>query len=266
MLTANSGTFLDQASMLAMSPSMTPMQPSLDSVETQSVMTDYISFGSRPGDSLKRMSRSTIQPLTPLPANDATSSPSSVRPIQQYGSSETITSLAWHLQNAQLLAAGMGLKWLRLYDLRQESAQPAIVISTRAVYGINMDPFHEHQFASFTEEGIIRVWDDRKANDAVLTLNSDSRLGLARIAFSPRRSGLLASLTKDSESVTLWELQREVSANRSVGVPQASSEDAKTTPALLTLGTMFDGPHLGVNADTSDSSLVLWRNRQSTLQ
>jgi hypothetical protein len=39
--------------------------------------------------------------------------------MQQYGSAEAITSCAWlNETSAPLLIAGMGGKWLRLYDIR----------------------------------------------------------------------------------------------------------------------------------------------------
>jgi hypothetical protein len=64
---------------------------------------------------------------------------SSQRPLQQYGSSEAVTSVAWLPRHPGLVSAGMGLKYLRVYDVRAESSSPpAIVLNTRAVYGINV--------------------------------------------------------------------------------------------------------------------------------
>jgi hypothetical protein len=40
------------------------------------------------------------------------------RPIQQYGSSEAISSITWFGAHAGLLGAGMGIKWIRIYDVR----------------------------------------------------------------------------------------------------------------------------------------------------
>jgi hypothetical protein len=45
--------------------------------------------------------------------------PGEQRLMQQYGSAEAITSCAWlNETSAPLLIAGMGGKWLRLYDIR----------------------------------------------------------------------------------------------------------------------------------------------------
>ncbi|OZJ06354.1 hypothetical protein BZG36_00690 [Bifiguratus adelaidae] len=137
-----------------------------------------------------------------------------LRPLRQYGPSEIVTSCAWRTNSHKQLVAGMGLKSLRLYDLRSESSNPSIQVQSKAVYGIVPDPFHTERFASFTEEGIIRIWDIRKPDDFVLTVSPDqypSRLsiptGLSRISFSPSRSNVLASLSRDSRVIGVYNLQ-----------------------------------------------------------
>jgi len=40
------------------------------------------------------------------------------KPIAQYGSSEAVSSAAWFREGSPLLAAGMGLKWIKIFDLR----------------------------------------------------------------------------------------------------------------------------------------------------
>ncbi len=60
------------------------------------------------------------------------------RPILQFGSSEAVTSVTWLSGHAGLIGAGMGLKYIRIYDTRADpnAATSQIVISTRSVYGI----------------------------------------------------------------------------------------------------------------------------------
>ena len=44
-----------------------------------------------------------------------------VRPLCQYGSSEVISSCAWFTIEPKVLAAGMGMKYIRVYDTRGNS-------------------------------------------------------------------------------------------------------------------------------------------------
>jgi hypothetical protein len=64
-----------------------------------------------------------------------------------------------------MFLVGMGSKWLRVYDLRMDSTSaPASVINTRAVYGIQADPFVPFRVASYSVDdgGMVMVWDLRK--------------------------------------------------------------------------------------------------------
>ncbi|KAI9264074.1 hypothetical protein BDA99DRAFT_559383 [Phascolomyces articulosus] len=120
------------------------------------------------------------------------------RPIQQYGSSEAIASCVWSTNGGSpLLIAGMGYKYLRAYDIRVGSDSVPLQFPTKAVYGTTVDPFNPYRLASYNEE------------EYVLTLNSENNTkhSLSKIAFSPSRSGLLASLSKDSTHVHLWDIQ-----------------------------------------------------------
>ncbi|KAI9597959.1 hypothetical protein BDF19DRAFT_433141 [Syncephalis fuscata] len=137
------------------------------------------------------------------------------KPIQQYGMSEAVLSCSWFPKVPTQLVAGMAHKWLRVYDTRTSSNEPAsIAISTKAVYGVQVDPFHNQRMASFTEDGVVRIWDVRKPNDAVLSIQAATRsASLETIIYSPRRSGLLATHGKDSPYIRLWDLQEGTTRN-----------------------------------------------------
>ena len=51
--------------------------------------------------------------------------------------------------------------------LVNESGAPNVLISTRSVHGISSDPFNFNRFASFADDGIIRIWDIRKPNETI---------------------------------------------------------------------------------------------------
>jgi hypothetical protein len=138
------------------------------------------------------------------------------QPLRQYGSSEAVTSVSWLKTCPYLLGAGMGLKWMRWYDIRQESS-PAIVIGTRSVYGIQVDPLNRFRFASFSDEGIINIFDMRKYSDSLLSISgpvvNEGKSGCVRISFSSKRAGMLAALYKESKRLHVFDIQNGPSIN-----------------------------------------------------
>ncbi|KAI8819257.1 uncharacterized protein EV422DRAFT_498169 [Fimicolochytrium jonesii] len=128
-------------------------------------------------------------------------------PVAQFGSSEGISSAGWLYQSSPLLVAGMGLKWIRSYDMRVTQSTASMVIPTKAVLGIVADPFNGNRLASFAEDAIVRVWDIRKASEPALTINSEFRYGISHVAWSPQRAGCLAAAGKESTTLRVWDTQ-----------------------------------------------------------
>ncbi|RUS22511.1 hypothetical protein BC937DRAFT_88669 [Endogone sp. FLAS-F59071] len=185
----------------------------------------------------------------PAPSHRTNDEP---RPIQQYGTSEAITSCAWFPTGSPRLVAGMAMRFVRIYDMRVEGTNSSVVFSTKAVYGINVDPFHPHRFASYTEEGTVKIWDltGHAQHKLLLTLifmsihvltisadmtNPSARAsatpGLSRISFSPTRSGLLATLAKESRVVRLWDIQEGFSRNFNASSSSATQRAPSITGA-----------------------------------
>ncbi|KAG0323147.1 hypothetical protein BGZ99_002924, partial [Dissophora globulifera] len=94
----------------------------------------------------------------------------------------------------------------------------SMVISTKAVHGLCMDPFNDNRMASCTDDGNISIWDIRKPTQAILSFDTGpQKAPLVRIQFNPQRSGLIASLTKDAPCLKVWDIQEgTVRAPRSV--------------------------------------------------
>ncbi|CAO3664754.1 unnamed protein product [Rhizopus microsporus] len=155
-------------------------------------------------------------------------------PIRQYGSSEVISSCAWSEHaSAPILIAGMANKYLRVYDIRSDTN--SLQFSTKAVYGTTIDPFNPYRIASYTEEGVIKIWDTRKHTDAVLTLNPETKNNISKIVFSPAQRGLLASLSKDAQQMHLWDIQETCSLQSAVNntsVKQKQSDEDLGIPVL----------------------------------
>ncbi|KAJ3259582.1 hypothetical protein HK103_002136 [Boothiomyces macroporosus] len=142
--------------------------------------------------------------------------------LSKHGSSQGVTSASW-LNSSDTVVAGMGKQLIRGYDLRDNpDASPIFTISTKAVHGITSDPFAIQRFASFAEDGVIKVWDTRKISEAILTVNSDFRFGIGGIAWCNARNGVLSGFGKESPIVRLWETD-SVCFNAQMGIDSIKS-------------------------------------------
>jgi hypothetical protein len=158
----------------------------------------------------------------------------------------------------------MGNKYLRVYDIRADPGSNPLQFATKAVHGIAVDPFSSYRLASYTEEGIIKLWDIRKSNDAVLTLNPENKNNLSKIVFSPTQPGYLASLTKDSFHINLWDIQETCSLKSAVdsSVQKSSSSTAHTAP-ITKLETGHNALRSLANDEEELSIPVLWKSRKT---
>ena len=130
--------------------------------------------------------------------------------------SEAATSLAWHPSTASLLAVGTGSKWLRLYDTRdgvrgERGAAASVVAHSRAVMGLRYDPHLHHRVASWSEDGLVKVWDHRQLTSPVLVVHSSGwKAAKARVVvevdFCPTSTHLLSTISREEEFVRLWDL------------------------------------------------------------
>ncbi|KAI7863038.1 hypothetical protein BDF14DRAFT_1848124 [Spinellus fusiger] len=202
------------------------------------------------------------------------------KPIQHYGSSEAIASCAWSTHsNSPLLVAGMGGKYMRIYDIRVDSGANPLQFTTKAVYGTLVDPFNPYRLASHTEEGVVKVWDIRNPTDAVLTLHPENGVKnfISRMQFSPTRQGFLAILSKDANNVQVCDLQ-ETSSLQSVMFSKTQTHAASTSldlnyttstaPLRSTRPTATIAPQslqnlVALNDDTL-SVPVLWKTRKTS--
>ena len=149
--------------------------------------------------------------------------------------SEAATSLAWHPSTAALLAVGTGSKWLRLYDTRdgvRGGASASVVAHSRAVLGLRYDPHLHHRVASWSEDGLVKVWDHRQLTSPVLVVHSSGwKAAKARVVveadFCPTSPSLLATLSREEDFVRLWDLSAslphsEAEVRAITGLPEQS--------------------------------------------
>jgi len=127
-------------------------------------------------------------------------------------SSDSITSAIWMTSQPNIIMASTPLKNIKQFDIREHSSNQQLQVATKSIQGLCSDPFHEHRFASFSEEGIINIWDMRKlVNGPLETINIEKPI--TEISWSPLRSNLLASVCKEDDYVSFWEFQDKASVS-----------------------------------------------------
>ncbi|KTF80047.1 hypothetical protein cypCar_00040449, partial [Cyprinus carpio] len=125
------------------------------------------------------------------------------KPLYELGQNDACLSLCWLPRDHQkLLLAGMHRN-LAIFDLRNTSQKT--FVNTKAIQGVTVDPHFQDRVASFFE-GQVAIWDLRKFEKPVFTLTEQPK-PLTKVAWCPTRMGLLATLTRDSNIIRLYDMQ-----------------------------------------------------------
>ncbi|GJJ06539.1 hypothetical protein Clacol_000731 [Clathrus columnatus] len=205
------------------------------SAQVQSVPNSFsATFGSTSTSTSTPYTR--LDPLLPsnTPRNDKYM-------IQHWLHTETVTSLSFMPHTTDLLIAGVSHRGIRLFDLRSPSGVVGSAgsnpnasttgsgsptspsnpqsIPTKAVHGLCYDPFDYHQFASFGEDGFVRIWDYRYFTSPVLSFSERDALSdgaemspavnsIAAIEYSKTRRGSILTLERDAHVVRVWDTIR----------------------------------------------------------
>lgn len=133
--------------------------------------------------------------------------PTSGSTISELANSEATVALSWIPNAPSCLVTGTGVKWLRIYDLRADlSAPQSVVAHSKSVHGVKFDPFFPTRLATFSEDGIIKLWDIRNFVEPIFSLNSNSK-GLIQVEWCPTRSGIIAAISRDERTIKFWDIQ-----------------------------------------------------------
>ncbi|KAJ3192116.1 hypothetical protein HK101_007042 [Irineochytrium annulatum] len=196
-------------------------------------------------------------PTTSPSPGGSLSSLASSTPKLQLGTSEAVSSAAWFPLSPATIVAGMGNKWIRIFDTRAGAAaqQPTTVIATKSVHGLSPSPFDRVCFASYAEASV-NIWDARKTAEPVLALDAGLRHGIAAIAWSPARRGMLAASGRESGTIKVWELQDS-------GGGAAGGADGRTEER--TMGIDAEGGEASGGADLPASSWAAGATGSGTL-
>ncbi|KAL6067851.1 GATOR complex protein MIOS [Balamuthia mandrillaris] len=159
-----------------------------------------------------------------------------MRPMGEVNMSEATVALAWVPNQPSCLATGTGAKWLRIYDLRASdlSARKSVIAHSKAVHGVSFDPFKDDRLFTFSEDGVIKIWDIRKLRDCVYAFQTGSK-GLVQVEWCPTRSSILASISKEDKTLKLWDLMDVNHSTRNFSdtledLPSPSSVTQKKAP------------------------------------
>nr|XP_023658371.1 GATOR complex protein MIOS [Paramormyrops kingsleyae]XP_023658372.1 GATOR complex protein MIOS [Paramormyrops kingsleyae]XP_023658373.1 GATOR complex protein MIOS [Paramormyrops kingsleyae] len=137
-----------------------------------------------------------------LSSGDTDSGVVVTKPLYELGQNDACLSLCWLPRDQKLLLAGMHRN-LAIFDLRNTSQK--MFVNTKAIQGVTVDPYFHDRVASFFE-GQVAIWDLRKFEKPVLTLSEQPK-PLTKVAWCPTRTGLLATLMRDSDVVRLYDMQ-----------------------------------------------------------
>ena len=147
-----------------------------------------------------------------------------------------VLSLAWVPDKPDILLAGIGSKWLRLFDVRGGARTTHTVSTARGAYKLAVDPHSSNLFASFSRtDHAIKIWDLRQVNEPVFSLPTDPRKMVSKLSWCPTRQGLLGALFNDSSAVTMYDtrLRKTAEFDQDAGrLITQRSIPASSTPTL----------------------------------
>ena len=106
--------------------------------------------------------------------NSTSSIQQTVDPIRKLATSEGITSVKYFGQQPRTLVTGVKGTCVRIYDLREDSTNPALQYQTTCVHNLAIDPTNENYFASAAppKETVVMIWDRRSTRRPTSTRTS----------------------------------------------------------------------------------------------
>jgi len=125
--------------------------------------------------------------------------------VTEIGPGDTCHSISWFREQPDLLIFGINSKNLKVHDLRMSGTVKAAMINyTRLVYGVCVDPWLDYRVASH-HENQVAIWDTRNFERPIVTLQQVQKI--AKLSWSPTRSGLLASVVEGGKNIRLHDIQ-----------------------------------------------------------
>ncbi|KAJ2162648.1 hypothetical protein GGF46_000521 [Coemansia sp. RSA 552] len=197
----------------------------------------------------------------------------------EYGPSYSgsgVTSLSWVPNSADdLLVASKKTRCsIRLYDLRApRSGENVLYVpmpsrdgtgSPGTIYDLSFDPFNSVRYMAHDRSGIANMWDIRWAVKPIHTFSTGQQ-EMLHMEFSPRRSGVIASLGADSSDFAIFTVNEFIDGRAS----QTDRADARSF-----LGSTNPRERYSIDrsalisaaaAPPPQSHLHTWTERQTTV-
>ena len=193
--------------------------------------------------------------------------PSVQTPVIEKADGEGITALTWIPSRPFSLACGTHAKWIRIYDLRN-TERISIPAHNREVLGICFDPLNDDRFASFSEDGKIKVWDMHKLQVPLCTISPGTK-SVSQVAWSPTRDGILASVSPGDSTVKLWDVNA-LSGGTGSGAHWGGASSASVVDGVLSTPPMrvqtFSEPVAGMSWHPEDDSRVVVLSNSGTVE
>lgn len=162
------------------------------------------------------------------------------KPLYEFCVGETSLAVEWLPDSPTCIAIGTQPKFLRIIDLRGgASSGHAIAAHVGGVYGVTFDPFHARRLATFSDDGVVSLWDMRRLVEPTHTLTVGPK-PLQSIRWCPTRSGILATHSRDENCVKLFdlksrfELPRSQQSDANVGLFTTPSGSTRLLPRTVT--------------------------------
>eukprot|EP00041_Stephanoeca_diplocostata_P029889 m.890823 g.890823 ORF g.890823 m.890823 type:complete len:815 (+) comp23652_c1_seq21:726-3170(+) len=117
---------------------------------------------------------------------------------------EGVLSLRWIPDSQDTLLAGIGPKYLKLFDVRCGSSHT--VSTARGAHCLAVNPNAPNIFASFSRTAhAIKIWDRRQFSEPIYSIATDRTEFVSRLAWCPTRPGLLGALFQNDQTVQLYD-------------------------------------------------------------
>lgn len=82
----------------------------------------------------------------------------------------------------------------------------SVVAHSKAVLGVTFDPFHDDRLCTFSEDGIVKLWDLTNLSAPIFSFDTDSK-NLVQVAWCPTRKGMLSTISRDEKVVKIWDIK-----------------------------------------------------------
>ncbi len=150
--------------------------------------------------------------------------------ISNYGVNDSLASAAFQTHNTFI--ASLSSKWIKVFDKRvaDSSNNASIVIATKLLYHIAIDPSDSRRFISCADS-VVALWDARKTDVPVLSVDVEGIVNNVEWC----RPGILSVLVKDTNYPVFARRSRRYHHGARI-IPYAASSARKITQSAYLPG------------------------------